>query len=170
MTNTWTKAEKNAYYKRLYASNPEKYRKRARAYYETHKEQAYASQRKWMAKHPEKPMEYKKRWLEKYPEERRQIVRNYHIKLRRAAIEYYGVPNPKCMCPGGCDEGIYEFLAIDHINGGTAGKHGTSAREKDRKGTLYQWLRKHDYPPGYQVLCHNCNTAKAAYGKCPHQK
>ena len=31
----------------------------------------------------------------------------------------------------------------------------------------YPWEK---YPPGYQVLCHNCNLAKGFYGSCPHQK
>lgn len=25
------------------------------------------------------------------------------------------------------------------------------------------------WPPGYQVLCHNCNVAKRILGTCPHQ-
>jgi hypothetical protein len=35
---------------------------------------------------------------------------------------------------------------------------------------VYRSLRNQGYPPGYQVLCHNCNWAKYAYGECPHQK
>ncbi len=34
---------------------------------------------------------------------------------------------------------------------------------------LYSWLKKQGYPPGFQVLCHNCNLAKGYYGACPHQ-
>ena len=36
------------------------------------------------------------------------------------------------------------------------------------KETL-EWLKRNDYPPGFQVLCHNCNWAKHALGRCPHQ-
>ncbi len=161
-----TKAE---YDKIYYEKNKERIRAHAKIWYEANRGKAQEANRKWRSKHPEKPAEYKKRWLEKNPELRSQVIRDYHIRLRRAAIEHYGGKNPKCMCPGICAEATYEFLCIDHINGGTAGKRGTSAHVK-YGGTLYQWLKRHNYPLGFQVLCHNCNIAKAAYGKCPHQK
>jgi hypothetical protein len=31
------------------------------------------------------------------------------------------------------------------------------------------WLVKNKFPGGFQVLCHNCNYAKARSGRCPHQ-
>jgi len=31
------------------------------------------------------------------------------------------------------------------------------------------WLRKYNYPKGFQVLCHNCNMAKR-FGVCPHKE
>jgi hypothetical protein len=34
---------------------------------------------------------------------------------------------------------------------------------------FYSWLRRNNYPEGYQVLCFNCNIAKGLYGVCPHQ-
>jgi hypothetical protein len=34
---------------------------------------------------------------------------------------------------------------------------------------LYIWLRQRDWPPGYRVLCVNCNFAIGHFGKCPHQ-
>ena len=34
---------------------------------------------------------------------------------------------------------------------------------------IYRYLKIRGFPPGYQVLCHNCNQAKGFYGKCPHQ-
>jgi hypothetical protein len=32
------------------------------------------------------------------------------------------------------------------------------------------WLARQGYPPGYRVLCHNCNSAYGYYGHCPHQQ
>ena len=58
------------------------------------------------------------------------------------------------------------FLVVDHING-DGNKH---RRAIGRTGiSFYQWLRISGYPPGFRVLCHNCNHAYAAYGACPHQ-
>jgi hypothetical protein len=34
---------------------------------------------------------------------------------------------------------------------------------------LYHYLRKHNYPPGFRVLCHNCNMAFGHFGRCPHE-
>jgi hypothetical protein len=31
-------------------------------------------------------------------------------------------------------------------------------------------LKRRGFPPGHQVLCHNCNMAKQFYGQCPHKK
>lgn len=34
---------------------------------------------------------------------------------------------------------------------------------------MYKWLVANDFPPGFQVLCANCNMAKDRPGGCPHQ-
>ena len=38
------------------------------------------------------------------------------------------------------------------------------------KTVLLKWIIKNNFPKGFQILCHNCNSAKAVYGKCPHEK
>jgi len=60
-----------------------------------------------------------------------------------------------------------DFLAIDHIEGG-GGQHRESI---GKKGTqFYSWLKENGYPPGFQVLCHNCNISKFINGGyCIHQ-
>lgn len=84
-------------------------------------------------------------------------VHNYRLKVTVLA-EYGG----RCAC---CGEDDARFLGIDHIKGG--GNH--SRRNGGRSGTgLYIQLQKEGYPSGYQVLCHNCNQAKADYTECPH--
>lgn len=74
----------------------------------------------------------------------------------------------KCVC---CGETEPMFLTLDHINGG-----GTKHREELRNGQpaaggswLYRELRRAGFPPGYQVLCFNCNCGRARNGGvCPH--
>jgi hypothetical protein len=88
----------------------------------------------------------------------------YRHRLRRECLEYYGGHPPRCAC---CGESIYQFLAIDHVHG-NGNKH--KREQKIGSGTgMYCWLRKHKFPKGYQVLCHNCNLAKGFYGTCPHK-
>jgi hypothetical protein len=89
-------------------------------------------------------------------------TKRWHLKLRQEAFNAYG--GPQCAC---CGILIDEFLTIDHINGG-------GNRQKEELGgggvKLYAWLKRMGYPPGFQVLCMNCNFAKGKYGQCPHER
>lgn len=80
--------------------------------------------------------------------------------VRREAIARYG---GKCAC---CGEDRYEFLALDHENGG-----GNKHRIADQSARhLAAWLKRRDWPDGVRVLCHNCNMAIGFYGTCPHDE
>jgi hypothetical protein len=112
--------------------------------------------------HNRKGIEYGKGYVcipckQLYDRERRK-------RRRLIVLSHYGGSPPSCAC---CGEAAFEFLAIDHINGG-----GNIQRKEFRwkSGTaLFDWLLK-NFPDGYQVLCHNCNMARGCYGYCPHQK
>ncbi len=45
------------------------------------------------------------------------------------------------------------------------------AEHRKEIGTsLYKWLKKNGFPPGFQVLCANCNWGKRQCGgTCPHR-
>ncbi len=84
----------------------------------------------------------------------------YRRKLKTDIIKAYG---GKCEC---CNDDNWEFLSIDHINGGGR-KH---LAEIGGSGRLYRWLRKQGYPKdNYRLLCMNCNCSYGRYGYCPHQ-
>ncbi len=90
-------------------------------------------------------------------------------KERKARIfKHYG---GKCAC---CGLKQYEFLCIDHIEGGGNEHRRSLEMSKDRCGSsstnFYKWLEKNNYPEGFQTLCHNCNMAKSIYGACPHKQ
>lgn len=79
-------------------------------------------------------------------------------ELRQKVIGGYGA---KCQC---CGESNFEFLAIDHVNGG--------GRKERKTMSTYQIAKKiidNNFPPEYRVLCHNCNQSIGWYGYCPHQ-
>lgn len=85
-----------------------------------------------------------------------------HRSLRMRAIKHYG---GKCAC---CGETEYTFLAIDHIDGG--GNEHRKAIKKSSGGGIVTWLIRHDYPDGFQILCHNCNMSKHINkGVCAHK-
>lgn len=81
---------------------------------------------------------------------------------RMTVLQHYGM---RCAC---CGESAYEFLAIDHIYGG-GNKHRKSIKGQG-SNSLSGWIIKHNFPGGFQILCHNCNMAKGIYGYCPHTK
>jgi len=83
-------------------------------------------------------------------------------RARNIVLTHYGGNPPKCAC---CNEFHYEFLTIDHINGG-----GGKDRKARGDGTrFYQSLIKDGFPPGLRVLCYNCHLARGFSGYCPHQ-
>lgn len=78
--------------------------------------------------------------------------RKSHADLKILIVNAYG--GPVCV---GCGETEMCCLQMDHINGG-GGKH---AKEIGGRGKMYRWLRDNDFPPGFRVLCANCNIRAA---------
>lgn len=91
------------------------------------------------------------------------LSRQKYSTMRHNVIYHYSNGSMDCEC---CGEGHYEFLCIDHINGG-----GNKHRVEIGLGTqsFYSWLVRNNYPDGYRVLCTNCNSSLGFYGYCPHQ-
>lgn len=83
-------------------------------------------------------------------------------KRRLDVFEAYG--GAVCAC---CQEDNYEFLTIDHIDGSGA-KHRRAIKKMPGGSDIYFWLKKHNFPPGFRVLCMNCNFALGYHGYCPH--
>ena len=80
---------------------------------------------------------------------------------RNEAVVHYSAGAMRCAC---CYESEPKFLALDHINGEGPRMPGVS-----RVGNAFcAWLKREGFPPGLQVLCHNCNCAKGKALRCPH--
>ena len=46
----------------------------------------------------------------------------------------------------------------------------TDAGIKTKSSKFYLWLKRNNFPPGYQVLCWNCNCGRSINnGICPHK-
>lgn len=128
-------------------------RKRANAYYYAHHEKHKKAQRDRHYKYYERDAAWK-----------RLSTKRYRDRVRLETLQHYArSPFPECAC---CGEMQLQFLCLDHINGG-----GTEERKRLGPGGVlfYCRLKAAGYPPGLQVLCHNCNMAKGFYGKCPHK-
>jgi len=79
-------------------------------------------------------------------------------RVKELVIAGYGA---KCNCPG-CGVTETAFLCLDHV---------IPCGTKNRPPQYRAWrdaLRR-NFPPDYQLLCYNCNCAKAFNaGGCPH--
>jgi hypothetical protein len=70
-----------------------------------------------------------------------------------------------------------DFLALDHIAGRRQMdsepeliKLGYSSKLESH--ALVNWIIRNNFPEGFQILCHNCNTAKGMKKNdniCPHE-
>ena len=95
--------------------------------------------------------------------------REYWSALRHEAMMAYG--GYRCAC---CGETEPMFLSLDHVhNDGADHRREMGYEDGNGKGAssaILSWLKKNDYPPGFQVLCMNCNHGKARNnGVCPHK-
>lgn len=98
----------------------------------------------------------------------------YRRKLKTEALAAYspdGIPRCSCKkCPEHTNPHI-EFLVLDHVNGG-GNEHRRKLKAKAIVGwEFYKWLKTNNYPPGYAILCHNCNfvKGKSTSFRCPHE-
>ncbi len=100
---------------------------------------------------------------EKANREQRARTKKYMDDTRRMIYAHYG---ETCAC---CGESIRMFLTIDHINGGGA-EHRREINRGKKYGGVYTWLRRSNFPEGFQTLCFNCNCGRERNGGiCPHK-
>lgn len=151
--------------------DPEREREYQRGYREAHRAQYVAWTNAYYARNPGAREASGRAYRANHPEKiaarnaankpRRSALRKAAaIRLKEEVFEAYG--GASCAC---CGEIHLDFLSIDHIGGGGA-KHRKDLRGGG--GKVYQWLKKHGYPPGFRVLCMNCNHALGHSGSCPH--
>ena len=93
------------------------------------------------------------------PDTKRRGKQRAYMNARLKVLLHYGF---SCTC---CQESNVAFLCIDHINGGGA-EHRRQLGGSG--GRINRWLVRNNFPPGFQVLCWNCNLAKSIHGQCPH--
>lgn len=93
--------------------------------------------------------------IEEHLKERRRYLQQKNKQLKIEVLSYYSNGEPKCAF---CREADIVVLTIDHIDG--RGREHMRQIGRNFGKSFYFWLRKHDYPKGYQVLCFNCNIRK----------
>jgi hypothetical protein len=76
--------------------------------------------------------------------------------LKFLVLGHYSVftTRPMCAIPG-CLISDLDMLCLDHVNNG-----GNKHRKEISRASLYRWLKRNDFPVGFQVLCANHNLKK----------
>lgn len=96
------------------------------------------------------------------PEYRRKVAEGDAVRRAgrlKAVFDHYG---HSCEC---CGESEPKFMTIDHIE-----PCGTKNRNEMKQRQIYFWLIQNNFPPGFRVLCSNCNHGRHRNGGiCPHQ-
>ena len=87
--------------------------------------------------------------------------------IKEAVFKAYG--GWQCAC---CGETEQLFLTLDHINNnGAEDRRAIGGKQTSAGYVTYRYLYARNFPPGYQVLCSNCQHGKRMNkGICPHQE
>jgi hypothetical protein len=86
----------------------------------------------------------------------RRAAETLKVKRQEVIVAYGGI----CAC---CGADFYPHLTLDHIDGGGAAERKAGKRSQHLVAELW----RDGFPPGYQVLCWNCNWTKGQLGRCP---
>lgn len=91
------------------------------------------------------------KYSHRHRDNHRKYARAYVQRVKCEVLSHYSNGDMKCVRCGFDD---IRALSIDHVNGGGR-KHTRGLTE-----TLYNWLKRNNYPDGFQVLCMNCQFIK----------
>jgi len=172
--------KKKEYERKYYEINKERMKQRAKNWREKNLEKVRQFHREYNRKNKDKLHNYLHNYYlrvkntEKYKKQTEKSNKSpmhkvYHLhwreRLRFEILSHYSNGTMRCACPP-CGESIIEFLELDHIN-----NDGAKQKREGLKSTrLWTWIKKNNFPEGYQVLCANCNRGKYINrGICPHQ-
>lgn len=102
---------------------------------------------------------------DRHNQQKRLYASKARVRNKQLVLDAYG---GVCKC---CGEEEAAFLVVDHIDNDGARHREEIGRGRRKIGSgsvIHEWLVRNQFPPGFQLLCANCNTAKASLGYCPH--
>lgn len=118
-----------------------------------HREKQREVQRKYYLRHVEKVKARCGEYYKKHGYIINEKKRAKEQQLKKEVLTLYGGGGCACVI---CGEIRLDCLSLDHIN-----NDGYSERKKTGNGAcLYYFLKKSNFPIGYQTLCMNCQFVK----------
>ena len=149
----------------LYYSRMNK-RRSDRLYYQENKAKIAEQTKLYMSTRKDIKSAYDKSYKIKNFDRIKKRDSSYHKtnneRVRMIVLQHYCNGVIQCAC---CGELIEDFLQIDHVGGRKIHNHPRGMTGLK----LYNYLIKNMFPPGFQVLCANCNWGKYKNGICPHK-
>ena len=122
-----------------------------------------AYDQKFKTKHPEylsRRAQWNREWIRQNRSRYNRSKWRYRDALKARAIAFYSNGTSKCKW---CGFGEIDALCLDHINDDGAADRKRlkiAARGNGSGSRTYEALTARGFPPGYQVLCANCNMIK----------
>ena len=128
-------------------------REYAEQYRLLHKERLLEYSRQYYHKHKLEYAEHSRRYWQSHKAELKEKHRRRWQALKIEILNHYSGGKLACVKCGFND---IRALSIDHIKGDGA-KH---RRVEGAGSAVWHWLKRSDYPEGYQTLCMNCPFIK----------
>lgn len=107
---------------------------------------------------------YLAEWRDRNRDKEAAYGRAAYERERAALHAAYG---GRCAC---CGEDEPAFLTLEHKGGIVPPEHREPSGRRMGATATYRKVREEGYPDKYELLCWNCNTARARHGSCPHER
>lgn len=112
----------------------------------------------WQVEHKARMSRQKEKreaYREAHKVELRRKLREGYQRLKQEVLSHYSISPPVCAH---CRITDIDVLCIDHI--ANDGAEHRRIIGHNYGANFYRWLKKNNYPGGFQVLCRNCNWKK----------
>lgn len=138
------------YNRRYYWSHHDLVLEKARRYYSKQRDKILARRRvpEIRKKYTAAALAHRRANRERYIE----ICRDFRRRRKIEVLQHY---SPSLQCQR-CGFNDVRALSIDHTEGG-GHQHRRSIGGQE---CFYYWLKRNGFPPGFQVLCMNCQFIK----------
>lgn len=103
-------------------------------------------------------------------QDKKEYYKQWRAKLKYEVLDHYSALRGKCNpdgskiitpCCGICQESDLSKLHIDHVEG-SGNEHRKALFGRNKGGHhFYSWLKRNNYPEGYQTLCERHTRRKA---------
>lgn len=100
---------------------------------------------------------YEAKWRNGHRDQERARQRRLNELNKNAIINVLTDGRGTCKW---CGQGDQDTLVIDHIEDDGAEHRRANGGRTFSGDKFYRWIIRNDYPPGFQVLCANCNLKK----------